>query len=92
MPFTSRYIVANRSLQEVYHLWTLAGGDVVAELKKHNLIKSTPPVCSMPKYVFIACFKLFTKNDQFVNFNESYRIYLQKIGFLCYVICFSTLK
>ena len=38
-----------RPIREIYHLWTLAGGDVFAELKKHDLIKTFPPVCNMPK-------------------------------------------
>ena len=38
-----------RPIREIYHLWTLAGGDVFGELKKHDLIKTFPPVCNMPK-------------------------------------------
>ncbi|KAL0839378.1 hypothetical protein ABMA28_016108 [Loxostege sticticalis] len=35
-------------LQLLYHLWQLAGGDIQAELKKNCLIKSSPPILSMP--------------------------------------------
>lgn len=40
------------SLTEVYHWWQLAGGDVHMELKKHGLIRSSPPILSLPKYFF----------------------------------------
>jgi len=40
--------LAGRPINEVYHLWTLAGGDVMTELKKHGLLKSKPPVLSLP--------------------------------------------
>ena len=41
-----------RPLHEVYHLWTLAGGDLEGELKKRGLIKAKPPIMSLPMYVF----------------------------------------
>ena len=47
--FSSAVLLCFRLLREIYHLWTLAGGDVFAELKKHDLIKTFPPVCNMPK-------------------------------------------
>ena len=40
-----------RPLREVYHLWTLAGGDLEGELKKRGLIKTKPPIMSLPMYV-----------------------------------------
>ena len=46
---TLAVLLCFRLLREIYHLWTLAGGDVFAELKKHDLIKTFPPVCNMPK-------------------------------------------
>ncbi|XP_046853443.1 TBC domain-containing protein kinase-like protein isoform X2 [Xenia sp. Carnegie-2017] len=64
-------LLQERSLQEVYHLWTLAGGDVVAELKKHNLIKSTPPVCSMPNVILQGGDKLGVNRDRNLLFDES---------------------
>ena len=47
--FSSVLLLCCRLLREIYHLWTLAGGDVFAELKKHDLMKTLPPVCNMPK-------------------------------------------
>ncbi|XP_065058792.1 TBC domain-containing protein kinase-like protein [Rhopilema esculentum] len=40
--------LSRRPIDEVYYLWTLAGGDVIAELKKNDLLKSKPPVLSLP--------------------------------------------
>ena len=40
-----------RPLHEVFHLWTLAGGDLEGELKKRGLIKTKPPIMSLPMYV-----------------------------------------
>lgn len=39
-----------RSLKEVYYLWQLAGGDVIAELKRQGLTRKKPAVLSVPKY------------------------------------------
>jgi hypothetical protein len=36
------------SVREIYYLWQLAGGDVFAELRKHGLMITTPPVVSIP--------------------------------------------
>lgn len=36
-------------LTELYHWYLLAGGDVYQELKKQGLIRSCPPVLSLPK-------------------------------------------
>lgn len=41
-------LLSERPLQEVYHLWTLAGGDLEGELKKRGLIKAKPPIMSLP--------------------------------------------
>ncbi|CAG0894600.1 unnamed protein product [Darwinula stevensoni] len=41
--------LSGRSLEEIYHLWQLAGGDVSTELKKQGLIRSKPPILSLPK-------------------------------------------
>jgi hypothetical protein len=35
-------------VREIYYLWQLAGGDVFAELRKHGLMITTPPVVSIP--------------------------------------------
>ncbi|XP_045476153.1 TBC domain-containing protein kinase-like protein [Harmonia axyridis] len=36
------------TLRELFHWWKLAGGDVFLELKKQGLIRSTPPILSLP--------------------------------------------
>ncbi|KAL1492194.1 hypothetical protein ABEB36_012677 [Hypothenemus hampei] len=41
------------TLHEFYHWWQLAGGDVPQELKKQGLIRSTPPILSIPSLVLI---------------------------------------
>ena len=46
------YVFSFRPLHEVFHLWTLAGGDLEGELKKCGLIKAKPPIMSLPMYVF----------------------------------------
>ncbi|KAL5477249.1 hypothetical protein EMCRGX_G024018 [Ephydatia muelleri] len=43
--------LAERSLEEVYYLWCLAGGDVEKEMKKHGLIHPKPPICGLPSLV-----------------------------------------
>lgn len=41
------------TIQELYHWWQLAGGDVFQELKKQGLIRSSPPILSLPSLVLI---------------------------------------
>lgn len=41
------------TIKELYHWWQLAGGDVYQELKKQGLIRSSPPILSLPKYLKI---------------------------------------
>lgn len=41
------------TLHELYHWWQLAGGDVFQELKKQGLIRSSPPILSVPSLVLI---------------------------------------
>lgn len=41
--------LSQRSLKELYYLWQLAGGDVYSELKKQGMIKSKPPILTLPK-------------------------------------------
>ncbi|KAL2739539.1 TBC domain-containing protein kinase-like protein [Vespula maculifrons] len=38
-----------RKMNELYYLWQLAGGDITVELKKQGLIRSRPPILSIPK-------------------------------------------
>ena len=40
--------LSERPLQEVYYLWSLAGGDPEVEMKKAGVIQSRPPVCNLP--------------------------------------------
>lgn len=37
------------TIHELYHWWQLAGGDVLLELKRQGLIRSTPPILSLPR-------------------------------------------
>lgn len=39
------------TINELYHWWQLAGGDVYLELKKQGLIRSSPPILTLPWYV-----------------------------------------
>jgi len=39
------------TVQEIYYLWQLAGGDIIAELRKHGLMVTTPPLLSIPTVV-----------------------------------------
>ena len=41
--------LAERSIDEVFCLWQLAGGDLESTLKKEGLIKSAPPVNKLSK-------------------------------------------
>lgn len=36
------------TINELYHWWQLAGGDVYVELKKQGLIRSSPPILTLP--------------------------------------------
>ncbi|XP_073458053.1 TBC domain-containing protein kinase-like protein [Aquarana catesbeiana] len=40
--------LAERSIEEVYYLWCLAGGDLEKELVGKEIIRSKPPVCTLP--------------------------------------------
>ncbi|KAG2466931.1 TBCK protein, partial [Polypterus senegalus] len=41
--------LTERSIDEVYYLWCLAGGDLEKELTNKGIIQSKPPVCTLPK-------------------------------------------
>ncbi|XP_078456892.1 TBC domain-containing protein kinase-like protein isoform X2 [Lampetra planeri] len=43
--------LAERTLDEVYYLWALAGGDLERELTNSGIIKSKPPICTLPNVV-----------------------------------------
>lgn len=42
--------LSERAIDEVYHLWCLAGGDLEKELINKGIIQSKPPICTLPKY------------------------------------------
>lgn len=46
--------LAERAIDEVYHLWCLAGGDLEKELTNQEIIQSKPPICTLPKYSHIS--------------------------------------
>ncbi|XP_021940580.1 TBC domain-containing protein kinase-like protein isoform X2 [Zootermopsis nevadensis] len=48
-----KHPLLERSLQELYYLWHLAGGDVQAELKKQGLIRTKAPILSIPNLVLL---------------------------------------
>lgn len=51
-------------LQELFYLWRLAGGDVQAELKKQGLIRTMPPILSVPRLVLLEGNILGKRRDQ----------------------------
>ncbi|XP_066591371.1 TBC domain-containing protein kinase-like protein [Prorops nasuta] len=42
-----------RKMDELYYLWQLAGGDIIMELKKQGLIRTRPPILSIPNLVIL---------------------------------------
>ncbi|CAL1543296.1 unnamed protein product [Lymnaea stagnalis] len=46
--------LSQRSMQEVYYLWRLAGGDLDSVLKKAGMSKTRPPVHLLPCYGILA--------------------------------------
>lgn len=47
--------LSERAIDEVYHLWCLAGGDLEKELTNKEIIQSKPPICTLPKYISHSC-------------------------------------
>ncbi|KAL7404003.1 hypothetical protein ABVT39_008381 [Epinephelus coioides] len=43
--------LSERAIDEVYHLWCLAGGDLEKELTNKEIILSKPPICTLPNFV-----------------------------------------
>ena len=41
------------TMQEIYYLWVLAGGDIMSELRKHGLMVSMPPILNLPKLLLV---------------------------------------
>uniref|UniRef100_A0A8C1YUZ8 TBC domain-containing protein kinase-like protein n=1 Tax=Cyprinus carpio TaxID=7962 RepID=A0A8C1YUZ8_CYPCA len=46
--------LAERAIDEVFHLWCLAGGDLEKELTNQEIIQSKPPICTLPKLKYVA--------------------------------------
>ncbi|XP_026524440.1 TBC domain-containing protein kinase-like protein isoform X1 [Notechis scutatus] len=44
--------LAERTIEEVYYLWCLAGGDLEKELVNKDIIHSKPPICTLPIFLF----------------------------------------
>ncbi|KAG8040190.1 hypothetical protein G9C98_000760 [Cotesia typhae] len=45
--------VVTRKMDDLYYLWQLAGGDMTGELKKQGLIRSRPPILSIPNLIIL---------------------------------------
>uniref|UniRef100_A0A4W6CHE1 TBC domain-containing protein kinase-like protein n=1 Tax=Lates calcarifer TaxID=8187 RepID=A0A4W6CHE1_LATCA len=45
------HYLSERAIDEVYHLWCLAGGDLEKELTIKEIIQSKPPICTLPNFV-----------------------------------------
>uniref|UniRef100_A0A672GYD7 TBC1 domain containing kinase n=1 Tax=Salarias fasciatus TaxID=181472 RepID=A0A672GYD7_SALFA len=43
--------LSERAIDEVYHLWCLAGGDLEKELTNKEIIQSKPPICTLSNFV-----------------------------------------
>lgn len=54
--------IISRKMDELYYLWNLAGGDMIIELKKQGLIRSRPPILSIPNLVILLG-QMFGKRD-----------------------------
>ncbi|XP_015605686.1 TBC domain-containing protein kinase-like protein [Cephus cinctus] len=42
-----------RKMDELYYLWQLAGGDITMELKKQGMVRSRPPILSIPNLIIL---------------------------------------
>ena len=43
--------LGHRSIEEVYYLWQLAGGDLAGTLRKAALVRTQPPITKIAKSV-----------------------------------------
>lgn len=50
-PATAASVLEGKSLRDVFHLWTLAGGDVELEMTRRGLLKTQPPILHLPRLV-----------------------------------------
>ena len=55
--------LSERSMEEVYYLWQLAGGDLDGVLKKAGLIKVRPPVTILPRFVPVFAYHSYSKRN-----------------------------
>ena len=62
--------LAERSIKEVYHFWTLTGGDVFADLKKHGMISPKPPVLMTPSSILNNGEEYGMDKDKILMFDE----------------------
>ncbi|KAL1458025.1 hypothetical protein WDU94_008201 [Cyamophila willieti] len=58
-PVGRKLLLNSRPLDEIYHLWQLAGGDVWREMKKEGLNRFKPP--------FLTTLKIVTREGQWVG-------------------------
>lgn len=66
--------LSERTIEEVYYLWCLAGGDLEKELINKEIIQSKPPICTLPKY---------EKNTLFIAYSFFYG---KKLLFFCFTV------
>lgn len=59
------------SLQQLYHLWQLAGGDVESHLVSQSLVKLKPPILSLPKVISLEGEFLGCDRDSSLLYNDS---------------------
>lgn len=45
----SDILLEERTIDEVYYLWCIAGGDAINSFKKAFLVRPEPPVTTLPK-------------------------------------------
>ncbi|XP_075234514.1 TBC domain-containing protein kinase-like protein isoform X2 [Lycorma delicatula] len=64
MQLWKQNMLSERPLPELYSLWWLAGGDVHSELKKQGLIRSKPPILSLPNLVLLEGTSFGQSRDQ----------------------------
>lgn len=64
-------LLSERPLHEVYHLWRLAGGDMEGELKKRGLIKTKPPIMTLPVILLHTGEELGMEKDRVLLLDET---------------------
>ncbi|XP_078369645.1 TBC domain-containing protein kinase-like protein isoform X2 [Oculina patagonica] len=64
-------LLSERPLHEVYHLWRLAGGDLEGELKKRGLIKTKPPIMTLPIILLHTGEEHGMKKDKLLQLDET---------------------